>query len=205
MVKLLDFGLVQLADGKEPPVAAPLQTDQELAPATSSADGKLTQAGHILGTPAYMSPEQARGELAEPRSDIYSVGAVAYYLLTGQPPFVRPTIAQVIEAHEKARPRPLLALLAEPDAALSAVIMRCLEKEPSQRYQSVKELESALRACPCADSWDADQAAQWWRDNAPKLTLAPPSGPPPADGSAGSLLVTRDATGELGKGEAATT
>ena len=150
-----------------------------------------------------MSPEQARGDLAEPRSDIYSVGAVAYYLLTGQPPFVRPTVAQVIEAHEKERPRPLSALLAEQDAVLTAVVMRCLEKEPGQRYQSVKELESALRACPCAESWDAAQAAQWWRANAPTLTQAPPAGSP-ADGTAGSLLVTRDATSELGQAEAPT-
>ena len=66
-------------------------------------------------------------------------------------------------------------------------------------------LDDAL-AKPAAQqpSWDADQAAQWWRANAPTLTLAPPAGSP-VDGSAGSLLVTRDATGELGQADASTT
>ncbi len=201
VVKLLDFGLVQLAGASEPPapVPAPALETEASAPAavTSSADVKLTQAGHILGTPAYMSPEQARGDLAEPRSDIYSVGAVAYYLLTGQPPFRRPTVSQMMAAHERERPRPLAELLPAEDAALSAVIMRCLEKEPSQRYQSVKELEQALSACPSAGTWDAESAARWWQQELPKLTLTAPADAPPADDSAGSLLVTRDATAEL--------
>lgn len=195
VVKLLDFGLVQLIAGQELP--EPKATGEGPAgdppgEETASYDLKLTQAGHILGTPAYMSPEQARGGSAEPRSDIYSIGAVGYFLLSGQPPFMRSSVARMMKAHESETPPPL-AERGAVDAELSAVILKCLEKDPDRRYQSVKELEHALGQCQSAASWDGEQAARWWEQEKPILPAeAGESAATPT--SAGSLVATLDAT-----------
>src|SRR4029079_7938616 len=98
VAKLLDFGLVR--------THGPEQDGQQLT--------QLTQEGAIPGTPAYMSPEQCAGVDLDARSDLYSLGAVAYFLLTGQPPFVRGSAVQTLAAHVGAagvRPRHLLPAL----------------------------------------------------------------------------------------------
>jgi serine/threonine-protein kinase len=147
VAKLLDFGLVQ-------------------APRLDGEGEKLTQLGALVGTPAYMSPEQAGGEEElNACSDIYSLGAVAYFLLTGQPPFVRKTALQVLAAHLHERVPPLTELRGDLPADLEAVVLRCLEKDPKRRYQDVEELEEALARCACAGRWDREQAARWWREH----------------------------------------
>ena len=129
VAKLLDFGLVH-------------------EQAISRGGEKLTQDGTITGTPAYMSPEQAAGkEDLDSRSDIYSLGAVAYFLLTGQPPFVRDTAMQVIAAHLCDAVHPPGRLRPDAPANLQAVILRCLEKDPAQRLQSADGLDNALAQC----------------------------------------------------------
>ena len=129
VAKLLDFGLVH-------------------EQAISRGGEKLTQDGAITGTPAYMSPEQAAGkEDLDSRSDIYSLGAVAYFLLTGQPPFVRDTAMQVIAAHLCDAVHPPGRLRPDAPANLQAVILRCLEKDPAQRLQSADGLDNALAQC----------------------------------------------------------
>lgn len=163
VVKLLDFGLVKT---KEEGSAS---TGEDDAESEGAGDLKLTQAGHILGTPAYLSPEQARRELADARSDIYAVGAVAYYLLTGQPPFLRATLAQMLRAHTSEPPVPPSEIRAGIDKNLEAVILRCLSKDPAERYQNATELDRALRTCRSALDWDARRAASWWQSH-PQLT-----------------------------------
>jgi tRNA A-37 threonylcarbamoyl transferase component Bud32 len=144
VAKLLDFGLVR-ADGLNP-------------------DGQqLTQEGAIAGTPAYMSPEQADLGDLDGRSDIYSLGAVAYFLLTGQPPFVRGSAVQTLAAHLGEAVVPPDRLRAEVPADLQAVLLRCLEKEPAGRFQDAASLEQALGQCGCAAGWTQEQAAAWWR------------------------------------------
>jgi serine/threonine-protein kinase len=105
VAKVVDFGLVRtlgMTDGSE----------------------KLTHEGRLVGTPAYMSPEQASGEeLIDSRTDIYSVGAVAYFALTGQPPFLRKTPIQVIAAHIHEKPLPLTAVI--PQAPLDLRRLLC--------------------------------------------------------------------------------
>jgi serine/threonine-protein kinase len=147
VAKLLDFGLVRQAG-----------PDQQ--------DGRLTQAGLLLGTPDYMSPEQADGSSdVDARSDLYSLGAVAYFLLSGRPPFVRKTAVQVLAAHLHEHARPLRELRDDVPSDLESVILRCLEKDTEQRFASAAELEEALTRCACAGRWDRARAAAWWRDH----------------------------------------
>jgi serine/threonine-protein kinase len=146
-VKLLDFGLVLPQGG-------------------TTADERLTQEGAVAGTPAYMSPEQAGGrEDLGPRSDIYSLGALAYFLLTGRPPFAGRSPVQVLAAHLYERPEPVTRDRPEVPADLNAVVLRCLAKEPAERFDDVEALESALANCQSAGQWSATDAAAWWRSH----------------------------------------
>jgi serine/threonine-protein kinase len=143
LVKLLDFGLVRRADARESLITAP---------------------GMLAGTPAYMSPEQAGGEMGlDARSDIYSLGAVGYYLATGKPPFVRPTSMHVLIAHINDVPRPPRELRPELPRDLEAVLLRCLAKDPRDRFQDAASLECALQGCAAAGAWSDIEAAEWWR------------------------------------------
>ncbi len=126
-----------------------LVTDFGVAKAVSEATGreKLTTAGVALGTPAYMAPEQA---VADPhidhRADIYAVGAVAYELLTGRPPFTGTTPQMVLSAHVTEAPEPVTKHRETVSPALAQLVMRCLEKKPADRWQSAEELLPQLEA-----------------------------------------------------------
>jgi len=134
---------------------------------TESEDERLTQEGAVAGTPAYMSPEQAGGqEELDARSDIYSLGAVAYHLLTGQPPFKRAKAVQVILAHIHDQVRRPTELRSQIPADLEAVVMRCLEKEPARRFPDVRSLDEALASCQTDGRWDEESAAAWWQSHA---------------------------------------
>ena len=125
VAKLLDFGLVQ-----------------DLSAETQE---RLTRTGMVLGTPAYMSPEQAAGEsTVDARGDLYSLGAVAFFALTGRPPFQGKTMGQLLAAH-RSEPPPLVTDL-RPDvpANLAALIARCLAKDPADRFQSAAALDKAF-------------------------------------------------------------
>jgi serine/threonine-protein kinase len=142
VLKLLDFGLVK-------------------AVGLDSRDEALTQQGAIAGTPAYMSPEQASGnEHLDARADVYSLGAVAYFLLTGQPPFRRDKAIQLILAQIHEPVRPLAELRPDVPADLQDVVLRCLEKDPARRFPDVTRLHEALAACACAGQWTEERAAQ---------------------------------------------
>jgi serine/threonine-protein kinase len=157
VVKLLDFGLVQ---------------DLGLGPEAM----KLTVQGTILGSPPYMSPEQARGRQdLSPASDIYSVGGIAYFLLTGQPPFVRETIMEMLIAHASETVSPPGTLRSDIPSDLEAVVMRCLAKEPGNRFTDAESLESALAACACANEWTEAMAAEWWRSHGETVSVRPPA------------------------------
>ena len=125
-----------------------LVTDFGVAKALSAAGAdKLTTVGLALGTPAYMSPEQAMGEVdIDHRSDIYSVGALAYEMLTGAPPFQRPTAQAVLSAHVLDTPADVTTTRAEVAPALGQLVMRCLAKEKEQRWQSAEAMLPALEA-----------------------------------------------------------
>jgi serine/threonine-protein kinase len=141
VAKLLDFGLV-------------------LPPAGDVKSDKLTQDGTVAGTPAYLSPEQAGGQGAvDARSDIYSVGALAYFLLTGLPPFAGRTGMKVIAAHLYEEPEPLSRRRSDVPADLEAVILRCLAKDPDARFPDAESLHAALSSCAAAGQWTAEPGA----------------------------------------------
>ncbi len=145
VAKLLDFGLAR--------------------PAATAASAGSSDEGKILGTPLYMSPEQATGARSlDARSDIYSLGAVGYYLLTGRPPFDEGTAIGAIIAHARDPVVPPSKIREGIPADLDAVILRCLAKEPMERYPDAETLEADLGRCSCASSWDKAQARQWWHD-----------------------------------------
>lgn len=134
VVKLLDFGIVRLR------------------PTDGAASG-ATQIGLVFGTPAYMSPEQAEGGELDERSDIYSVGGLAYFLASGQPPFDRDNAMRVMAAHLSDPVVPLATHRADWPLALDAVVMRCLAKRPDDRFASAAELDRALSAAGVAPPW----------------------------------------------------
>ena len=113
---------------------------QTTAPTTS-----LTRVGAILGTPLYMSPEQCRGENLDPRSDVYSLGIIAYQMLAGSPPFTGDTNS-VIRAHNESPPTVLREHNRKLRKRVSRVIMSALEKDPAARPQSAVAFSNAMRA-----------------------------------------------------------
>jgi serine/threonine-protein kinase len=143
-VKVLDFGLAKQV------------TDEKAV--------SLTKTGVALGTPRYISPEAIRGaENIDARSDLYCLGAVAYFMLTGRPPFDAVTSAELMIDHLKATPPSMSEVSELPiPADLEAIIMKCLQKAPEDRYGSAAEMESALRAVPIEDPWDQAKAHEWW-------------------------------------------
>jgi eukaryotic-like serine/threonine-protein kinase len=130
-----------------------------------SFSARLTQEGAISGTPLFMSPEQARGHHdVDARSDIYSLGAVGYALLTGRPPFEGTNPMEVMIAHvHDAVVRPSRHQ-ADVPADLERVILRCLAKRAEDRFQDVECLEQALAQCAAADMWTQSHAARWWHE-----------------------------------------
>jgi hypothetical protein len=122
-LKLLDFGLAKLPRGAD-----------ELT---------VTHEGWIGGTPSYMAPEACAGTPTDERSDLYSLGAVLYFLVTGRAPFVAQTAAQVMMAHLNEAPLPPSQLAALPPS-LDALVLRCLAKRPDDRFQTVRALQQAL-------------------------------------------------------------
>jgi serine/threonine-protein kinase len=113
----------------------------------ATGDHRLTTAGLVLGTPAYMAPEQIAGDAGvDARADLYSLGLVAYEMLAGATPFEAKSPQALMAAHVTVAPRPIAALRDDLPPALAAVVMRCLEKDPAHRPQSAVELAAELRA-----------------------------------------------------------
>ncbi len=143
-VKVLDFGLAK--NNADPPAA-------------------VTAQNVVLGTPLYMSPEaMGNGAAVDARSDLYSLGAVAYYMLTAEPIFTGSTAFEVCAKHLHSAPvAPSQRLGQALPADLEAIVLRCLAKSPAERFANALELEHALAACAAADEWNAERARAWWQ------------------------------------------
>ena len=154
--KLLDFGLV-VEDARADWVT---QSSFQTAPP-------------LAGSPLFMSPEQSRAEVGlDARSDIYSLGSTAYYLLTGRPPFEGKTPMRVMLAHAESPVVPPSAVMPVP-FDLEQIILRCLQKQPVDRYDSVDDLRHALQFCQDAGLWTTERAALWWAQCAPEIMTEP--------------------------------
>ncbi|QEH34663.1 Serine/threonine-protein kinase PknB [Aquisphaera giovannonii] len=152
VAKVLDFGLVKL---------------------TAQSDSvRLTADYTVSGTPQYMSPEQAMAADLDGRSDIYALGAILYFMLTGRPPFEGATPTELMIAHARDPVTPPSKLRPEIPPDLEAVILKCLEKKPDDRYPDARALSAALAGCTCAGDWDDPHAEQWWTDQAAALAAS---------------------------------
>ncbi|MGA2703028.1 MAG: serine/threonine-protein kinase [Isosphaeraceae bacterium] len=146
VAKLLDFGLVKPIKEEDSPV--------------------LTREGTVTGSPLYMAPEQImRTHAADRRTDIYAMGAIAYFLLTGRPPFLGNDSMAVMVAHARDPVVPPSRLRDDVPGDLEMVVLRCLEKKPEDRYQDAESLALSLSACADGGSWSAVQAEAWWREH----------------------------------------
>jgi len=188
VVKLLDFGLVQdlretIASGPRP--AAPLVPDSTSTSTSADApDPGRTRTGvrSLVGTPLFMSPEAfARPAEVDARSDIYSLGAVGYFLLTGAPVFSGDNVGEIGEHHLYSEPLPPSHKLgAAVPAGLERLIMRCLAKRPAQRPPSAVDLVRDLSELSAVDAWSAEQARRWWRAHIETRLVAVPTRSRPA-------------------------
>ncbi len=141
--KLCDFGLVK---------------DLGAAAASQTRDASLT------GTPQYMAPETIQSQRADARSDIYALGAVAYFLVCGHPVFTGQSTMEVCAKHLRDKPTPPSQYLPVP-VDLEAVILACLEKDPADRPVNAAELQRQLLKCEAAESWSQSRALAWWQEH----------------------------------------
>jgi len=152
--KVLDFGIVKV---RQEPARATNLTSPELA----------------VGTPAYLAPEALSGAEVDGRADLYALGCVGFFLLTGEEPFRGGNMMQVIARHLQEPPRrPSTVLGRELPTDLEGVILRLLEKAPEDRYPDALALRAALDACDDATAWTAEAAQAWWRANRPPRPAA---------------------------------
>ena len=153
VAKVLDFGLVKLIQDPEAPA--------------------LTANFTVSGTPSYMAPEQATdASNLDARADVYAMGAVAYFTLTGHPPFSGAGAFAVMMAHARDRVIPPSLVRPGVPADLEAVVLKALEKEPQDRYPDARAMGRALAACQDAATWDADRADHWWAQAARSTATA---------------------------------
>jgi len=144
-VKVLDFGIVGAV--RDPADTSPVQTREDA----------------LLGTPAFMAPEQATGTDLDGRADIYATGCVAYWLLTGQFVFTAETRMGLLLQHAQTPPTPPSSRTDLPiPAALDDVVLSCLAKDPANRPQSARELSRRLAEVEGASAWTQDRAREWW-------------------------------------------
>jgi serine/threonine protein kinase len=141
IVKVADLGLVKLPGGDLPEQAGALPSAEGDQPG----DSNLTRAGAVMGTPAYMSPEQSTDSAAvDARADVYSLGCTLYVLITGKPPFEGKTALEIISKHQTEPIVPPEVVVKRVPPALSAILLKMLAKKPEDRHQSMDEVISAL-------------------------------------------------------------
>ena len=160
VVKVVDFGLVK---------------DLEADPGTTHDDA-------IVGTPLYLAPEAIRSPVADARADLYSVGAVAYFLLTGQHVFLGRTVIEICGHHLHTAPTPPSERLGRPlPAALEAWVLACLEKDPARRPASAAEAAARLERCGLSGEWTPAEARDWWVEKGRSLAAPRPGDAKPSD------------------------
>lgn len=168
VAKLVDFGLVM-----------PLQPRSK----------RITVEGSVIGTPRYLAPEMIRrGAPIGPTTDLYMLGLVAYFLLSGQHAFDGKDRIAILSKQDRSPPPPLGEVIPSAPADLAHLIHRCLQKDPAARPQSARALQDALLDCEDVESWDDDAGRAWWsiwRERVERsdrtTTPDPTSSPPPRE------------------------
>jgi serine/threonine-protein kinase len=173
--KVVDFGLVK---------------DLE-----TSGDAALTHADAIAGTPLYIAPEAITSpEAVGPQSDLYSLGAVGYFALTGQHVFRGRTLVEVCSHHLHSEPEPPSRRIDAPvPADLEALVLECLAKDPARRPAGARELRRRLAGCAGFGGWTEEDARAWWETHG--AATAPVLSPPPD----GDLTLTRNLAPDAGR------
>lgn len=146
VAKIVDFGLVK--------------------DLRAGGDAAQTRDGALAGTPLYIAPESISApEAVDARADLYSLGALAYFLLVGEPLFQGKNIVEVCAAHLHTPPPAASKRRPEVGRDLDAVLARCLEKQPAARFESALGLRAALLECELGERWSAREAAAWWAEH----------------------------------------
>jgi serine/threonine protein kinase len=155
LVKVLDFGLVKSLGAEH--------------------EANVTAANALTGTPLYLSPEAIdKPDTIDTRSDIYAIGAVGYFLLTGTPVFSGKSIVEICMHHVRTPPEPPSKRLGRPvSPQLEAVIMSCLAKDRADRPASARVIQEMLVGCALAESWSRDAAEAWWQQSHKATIVAP--------------------------------
>ena len=162
-LKLLDFGIVRT---------------------TTGAGQTFTSPGQIRGTPTSLAPEVAQGQQAGFETDIYGLGCVAYWLLSGQHVFEAPDVVALLVKHISQTPDPLSEHRSGLPSELDELVLRCLEKNPADRPASAIELGELLASIPLDDSWDNRRAKAWWEAN-----MSGPSEAAPTDSMSNTTVL----------------
>jgi serine/threonine-protein kinase len=188
VIKVLDFGLVRALASDEPD-APPLSTQAVAKSMTvsgeTSVDGKLTGVGAVMGTPEFMAPEQALGHALDGRADLYALGCVGYWLLTGRLLFKKDTPMQILLAHIQEPPAPLDESAGGPiPQGLRLAVMDCLSKSAEHRPQTARDLLGRLTVAEAeltpAQTWTDERAQAWWREHQPPLRPSLPTAGTPS-------------------------
>jgi hypothetical protein len=171
-VKVLDFGLVKSLDGEE--------------------SGNITSANAVTGTPLYLSPEAVnQPDKVDARADVYAIGAVAYFLLTGTPVFSGATVMEICMKHVQTAPEPPSSRLNRPlSTDLEELILRCLEKQPEDRPADASRIQAKLESIRIEGWWSSSEAATWW-------AVAGKQGATPPAGETAQQTVTPVSTGQM--------
>ena len=150
-LKVLDFGIAKYRGKQED-------------------DLELTQSGHIIGSPQCMAPELATGsKKCDERSDIYALGCVAYWMLTGKDVFSATNIMTLLMLHVSKIPAPPSSIEVDIHEDLEKIVLSCLEKNPENRPQSVSELYQSLDAIHFESPWTQAEAKKWWEERLEKM------------------------------------
>lgn len=141
IAKLLDFGLVKVR----------------------TADEDRENSGRFSGTPQYMAPEQAMAyDAVDARCDIYSLGCVTYFAITGRPPFEEQGVLETLKSHAQKEVVSPMEIIKDVDPGLAEIVLKCLGKNPEDRYANVRELRTAIHHCYDPSKWDDEMATRWW-------------------------------------------
>ena len=164
--------------------------DFGIARAMEDSSATVTQTHAVVGTAQYLSPEQARGEIVDARSDLYSTGGLLYELLTGQPPFTGDSAVAIAYQHVREIPKPPSSLAADVPESLDRVVLKALAKTRDDRYQDAAHMRTELLAAergmavsaPATDTWQSTTAMPSATAPSPAVPAPPPSAAPPQAG-----------------------